>query len=630
MIRPTLLLTLFTCHAVAALEVASDDRAVTLRGDAICARISKRDGRLVSLQWHGREWIRGGQGYWSITGSSERQHAGKFPDPQQVSVTADPATSHGGVARVSSECLYTGRPGTLPVNATFHYVLTPDEEGLYLYAELEHPASLPGFGLAEGRFVLKPDPELFDTIHIDARRSGLAPTGADWDAGQPANLKEARMMVTGSHAGQVEHKYGYSAVLAETPAYGWCSRREKLGLWMIHPSLESIAGGPTKPELTAHLDVNPGGRPVLLSMWHGSHYGGSALSVRKGEEWKKIVGPFLIHLNSGAEPVQLAAEAITTARREQARWPYSWVDSPLYANRDRVAVKGKIHLEDAPGAVEARSTDPAKPLWVGLTAPDYPISPRPHARIIDWQRDGKFYQYWTRADADGSFKIPHVRHGEYTLHAFREGTLGEFSRSSLRIDAPTDLGELTWIPVRSGPTVWEIGIPNRSAAEFRGGDRYWKWGNYYDYQKLFPHDVDFVVGDSDWKRDWFFCQPPRLDAHGRFTGESTWKVRFTLNEPSDCLLRIALCGFRGGGRLDLALNGQPLGTTGRFEENGVMHRDGIRGVLQTWTFPIAAEKLQDGENILELHSSARVWHEGLLYDYLRLERVDPALVAHDS
>lgn len=29
-----------------------------------------------------------------------------------------------------------------------------------------------------------------------------------------------------------------------------------------------------------------------------------------------------------------------------------------------------------------------------------------------------------------------------------------------------DIGELVYEPLRSGPTLWEIGIPDRSAAEF--------------------------------------------------------------------------------------------------------------------------------------------------------------------
>jgi rhamnogalacturonan endolyase len=31
---------------------------------------------------------------------------------------------------------------------------------------------------------------------------------------------------------------------------------------------------------------------------------------------------------------------------------------------------------------------------------------------------------------------------------------------------PINLGDLVFLPPRSGPTLWEIGVPDRTAAEF--------------------------------------------------------------------------------------------------------------------------------------------------------------------
>jgi rhamnogalacturonan endolyase len=81
---------------------------------------------------------------------------------------------------------------------------------------------------------------------VDADRHRIMPSGYDWDHGSPLNLKEARRMTTGVHKGEPEHKYDYSAVFSETPAYGWTSTKHEVGLWMINPSLEYIGGGPTK------------------------------------------------------------------------------------------------------------------------------------------------------------------------------------------------------------------------------------------------------------------------------------------------------------------------------------------------------------------------------------------------
>jgi len=84
-------------------------------------------------------------------------------------------------------------------------------------------------------------------------------------------------------------------------------------------------------------------------------------------------------------------------------------------------------------------------------------------------------------------------------------------------------------------------------------------------------------------------------------------------------LRIALCGWRGGGRLWASVNGQEIGDTGMLDENGVMHRDGIRGRWREWSFPFDASLLKPGQNVLSLRSLGRNWTMGVLYDCLRLE-----------
>ena len=91
---------------------------------------------------------------------------------------------------------------------------------------------------------------------IDAKCRKVMPRPQDWDNGVQLNLKEARRLTTGLYAGQVEHKYDYSAIQFDIPAYGWSSTARQIGLWFINPSMEYLSGGPTKVELTGHLDNN--------------------------------------------------------------------------------------------------------------------------------------------------------------------------------------------------------------------------------------------------------------------------------------------------------------------------------------------------------------------------------------
>ena len=84
-------------------------------------------------------------------------------------------------------------------------------------------------------------------------------------------------------------------------------------------------------------------------------------------------------------------------------------------------------------------------------------------------------------------------------------------------------------------------------------------------------------------------------------------------------LRLAICGARGG-PVDVALNGQPIGSTGELPESGVMHRDGIRATaLIERNLKFDAALLKSGENVIELTKHVRTWTDGVLYDYLRLE-----------
>jgi rhamnogalacturonan endolyase len=429
-------------------------------------------------------------------------------------------------------------------------------------------------------------------------------------------MKEVRRLNTGLYAGQVEHKYDYSAIQFEIPAFGWSSTQHHIGLWFVNPTIEYLSGGATKVELTAHLDNNTGAAPTVLNYWRGSHYGGSSCAIDQGEAWTKVIGPFLIYCNAGADHEQLWKDALARAAREASAWPYDWVAGVDYPLKDqRGTVQGQLVLRDpqAPGTKMSN-------LLVGLAAPDY--TPRGGrggggAGRVGWQLDAKHYEFWVRGDAEGRFTIPKVRPGTYTLHAIADSVLGEFARADVTV-APgktLDLGRLEWQPVRYGRQLWEIGVPNRSAEEFKHGDHYWIWGLYNEYPKEFPQDVNFVIGKSDWRKDWNYAQPPR---NGQPT---TWTIRFDLPEVprGKATLRLAICGSQGRGGIQVTVNDQAAGNTGPLFNSGVMHRDGIRGYWEERHVTFDAGLLKAGTNALKLTNPGRSWTEGVLYDYLRLE-----------
>jgi rhamnogalacturonan endolyase len=617
---PFLLLILAAVPSFAAdtgVTIAQDAQTCTLANSQLTARIAKRSGDLISLRFDGVEMLGSESGhaggYWSHTPAANRPVA---------SVTIDPTTNGASRGEISIKGISGGaRQGRGPGGSTIadieiRYTLARDDSALYTYSILTHRADYPATSVGEARFGLKLSATVFDWLSIDPDRNRKMPTSADWDRGTPLNMKEARRLTTGLYAGQVEHKYDYSAVQFDIPAFGWSSTTRHVGLFLVNPSTEYLSGGATKVELTGHLDVNKGAAPTLLNYWRGSHYGGSRCDIAQGEKWTKVVGPFLIYCNTGTTPNGMWKDALARAEKESAQWPYAWVEGVDYPHKQqRGQVTGQIALND-PQMPQAKMSH----LLVGLAAPDYEARAwRGGTTTVDWQQDAKFYQFWTRGDDQGKFTLPAVRPGTYTLHAIADGVLGEFTLTDVvvRAGGDIDLGRLEWKPVRQGRQLWEVGIPDRTAREFRHGDHYWQWGLYNQYPKDFPDDVNFVIGKSDFHKDWNYCQCPRAD---RPDG-TTWKVTFDLPEAphgrATLRLAIAAASVRGGVKVEV--NDQPAGSTGPLMDTATIRRDGIRGYWCERSVPFDATLLKAGTNVLKLTIPPGYPTNGVEYDYLRLE-----------
>ncbi|HEX9045502.1 MAG TPA: polysaccharide lyase family protein, partial [Verrucomicrobiae bacterium] len=248
-------------------------------------------------------------------------------------------------------------------------------------------------------------------------------------------------------------------------------------------------------------------------------------------------------------------------------------------------------------------------------------------RVVDWQIDAKNYQFWVQADASGKFTIPNVRPGNYSLHAIADGVLGELTMTNVTVTAGQKLalGHLDWQPVRYGKQLWDIGIPNRTGAEFFKGDDYFHWGWYLQYPKLFPYDVKYVIGQSDFRKDWLFEQVPYNEDTNNVTGSgrgsaTAWTVTFNQPEPvhGKATLRLAICGV--GARTLLAeLNDHSIGSVTNLAYNAVISRDGIGGTWSEHDLVFDAALMKPGKNVLSLTVPAGPLTAGIVYDYIRLE-----------
>ncbi|WP_321332724.1 polysaccharide lyase family protein [uncultured Bacteroides sp.] len=629
------------CATQPKVTLIEDAETYTLNNGIVTARISKVTGDLVSLRFNGIEmfgtnlspdFIPKAQGSspvnnpnWSNPSITGRAHAYWSHDAMGVkgsapaipSVTINPKDNAGKRAEVSVKAISNGRklgtgPGTgsegdFASDIEIRYAMEQGEPGVYTYSVFEHKPEYPLTQLGEARFCAKLA-DFFDWLSVaqDSKHDLYYPKGMKFG-----------------------DKYVFTDVQSENRAFGWSSTTKKLGLFFINASMEYMSGGPTKVEFLGHRDTNAAAAPTVLNYWRSSHYGGAEVNVAAGEDWKKVVGPFFIYVNSGQNPEDIYADARVRAEKEAAKWPYEWVkgvDYPLA--KERAVVKGQLSLKDP--IVSGDFVN----LAVGLTAPAY-VSPRPGNGpqvITDWQRDAKFYQFWVKGNADGTFTIPNVRPGKYTLHAMTDGVLGEFVKTDVVVKAggSLDLGKLGWKPVRHGKQVWDIGIPNRNASEFFKAEEYSDPEISLQYAVLFPSDITYTIGKSDFRKDWFFQQVPHNeDPNAKsvpFRGVSSpgratpYTIVFDMPEApkGKATLRLAICGT-GAKSFNISVNGEPAGVIDGLSGDGGITRHGKQAIWYEKDLIFNAGLLKAGENKLVITMPAGPINNGIMYDYIRLE-----------
>ncbi len=608
------------------------------------------------------------------------------------SVTIDPASNGGERAEVAVK----GVNGRMDIEV--RYALQRGVSGFYTYAQFSHESNYPRAGEGESRFILQMDPT-FDWLSVDADRNMLMCNNQDLRAGVVIHAKEQRILSTGIYKNSVEHKYSYCGVMYKLPAYGWSSTKDHIGVWFVNPSAEFIGGGASKLDLVCHMGA------TLLDYWTSGHYaGGAGCNIPSGEKWNKVIGPIFVYFNTLANaetpspkdldtlkategnPVippawhdnafALWQDALAYAKVEKAKWPYDWVNGVDYPHKnERGTVTGQLTLRDP----QSKTTQ-LPHLTIGLAHPDYIGNGSAFARrsgngdLVAWEHDGNYYQFWNDGSSDGKFTIPNVRPGTYTLHAFADGVLGEFEATNITVAAgqALNLGNLDWKPVRYGKQIWEIGYPDRTGGKFFKGDgsNYWLWGWPERYALLFPNDIAYTVGKSDYHKDWFFEEVPHATnltfinpeaknpANQRFgwvqagtPGEdmwrtigrgraTTWKIKFNLDKlpKGTATLRVALAGSDGSaglanpgapGGLQVGVNGKSVGSI-RYISTNALRYNTDTGVWRQYLLGFDATLLKSGENEMELTVPAGELTSGVVWDYLRLELDQDAKFANNS
>ncbi|KAG6542465.1 hypothetical protein Mapa_016155 [Marchantia paleacea] len=615
-----------------------------MRGGSIQSLVYKREGGLGDLELLDMEQRCGGRGYWDmhweygsyITGTDYNSKC-RFGDNDGASWTTFDGTGGGdqmlGVTFKQETSMFQSRRHRVPVNTHVHYTVRKGMPGVYCSLLVDHTSNQPLMQLTELRLVLKLDPEQFDYSYVADDRQRFMPTRMDISKHRSAALafKEARMLTRPQNKSlmyEVDHKYQYSVEAKDGIMHGWISSKSNIGVWIISPNKwEYLAGGPNKQELTVQTGPN------LLAMLHSCHYGTPAIPLEGSEKWSKAYGPFLLYVNHAHDIKTLIEDAKARAAMETSSWPYKWVPFPEYRKpEERGTVTGRV--------VKLGRYQRGPATWVGLTDALSPIS--------NWEDEVKGHQFWNVTNAEGEFTIHNVNPGTYLLQSLVKGFLVDSSvlqTVTVKAGWVSSVGEIVLRPKQKGPTIWEIGQPDHSAAEFlipdleryrdpgdsspaspagasssalKDGFRH--YGVWDKFVELYPMaDPVYVVGQSDWEKDWFFAHVNRPN---RTTTQREIRFRLDVVLPGDYTLRLAIAGAHQAA-LEIRLNnptGSPLHDTGAFGRDNALARAGIHGHYHEFSISLSHMNFHAGHNSLFLRQRKNQnKFSYVMYDYIRLE-----------
>ena len=551
------------------LKLTDNGSAVTLSNSKISFSFEKNSASMVSIIKDGKELLTG------LSSKSRKENKtaylmgpGFSMNPSQFTIIRNTPDL------IEIQFLHEASNGYF---FEMHYALMKEESGIYCFIEQYHHTGSPDGGFGQIRWGLRSSEDLFDYHLVRDNIQGPMPKVADFG-------REIQDWTYKLPDSTIYSKYDYSDYVEGRNVYGMAGQKSGLGLFVIQPSHEYVNGGPTKQQNTVHAT------PFMIMMFNCDHY---LLAERKGDgpvrgEWKKMGGPFFLYVNNGKSIIDIWTDAKKKAAVEMSRWPYSWMNHPDYPLQ-RGTLTGKLFIQNQ------------------STAGAHVILAKPG---IDWQAQDLGYIFSGRTNADGSFSIPFIRPGKYTLYAYTDNVTEEYVKNDIEIqaDKTNALNTIIWKPADNGEKIFQIGTADRTTRGFKLSDH----KRNYDVYKQVPENLTFTVGKSKEASDWYYAQ----------TKNGTWKILFDVTKTysDSCTLTLCLAGTARNPNLKIVLNGKPVAAQTFGNDHSIYRSAILSGYYQQRNIRFPASWLKQGENELSLTMSLKNnVVGGIMYDAIKLE-----------
>jgi len=463
-----------------------------------------------------------------------------------------------------------------------HYVMLAGESGIHPYVIIKG-----AFG-GEMRTMYRFDMDILDWAYSGERLGRQQKYAFLQSISERGNAGDETWRLPD---GSIYTKYDYCLYYSEQPMWGHLGHG--FGVFFMPVSTESYAGGPLRDELAVHQDA------LILNYIGGGHFsGGGSAGGRNGE---KIHGPWFLYFNTGDSNEAIIADAKKVAGAEQKKWPYQWVEEPLYPVK-RTTVTGRLKISHDRSAAYAYVILGQPGGGGGGGRGGAGAGAAPDRASVLYNQSGD-YIFYVKADADGKFTLPAVRPGTYTLYAWQtQGPITQsLAKDGVVVAGDTlDLGDVAWDPPWHPNLLWQIGKADRLAGEFKFGDQ----PRASQWMSQVPANLTFTIGKSKEAADWYYAQK---------TG--VWTVKFNLDKTysGNGYLTIAIAG--GGGRVVAAINGASVGNLNYGDDGSVRRSTNRSGRYGRNEFTFPASTLKQGENTLTLTDNG----SGLMYDTIVLE-----------